>query len=155
MPCNIHVCLAAWPLHHMFRSLGPCSSQILLLVYLRTPPQHVFKKLEDFLLPNENNQKLASSIRSMTWSQIVRWVKQCKALGDTAECVACESEVCTHISCLLHVGGPPCLDWSPQGARGGSMGPTFVPTVLWLMQRRRYQERVVVHKHVPQFALQI
>ncbi len=56
---------------------------------------------------------------------------------------------CTAVRAVLHVAGPPCVDWSPQWAkRLRELGPNFLATIAWLAQRLVILEPVVVHENV-------
>ena len=51
----------------------------------------------------------------------------------------------------MHIGGPPCTDWSTMGTRQGQYGPAAFASALWLIQRIMLKEQLVVHENVPEY----
>jgi hypothetical protein len=53
----------------------------------------------------------------------------------------------------MFVGGTPCINWSSQGERSGMAGRTNMCFMVWLIDRVRCQEDLIVHECTPLFEL--
>lgn len=61
---------------------------------------------------------------------------------------------CPFKTAMIHVAGPPCTDWSPQGARKRRAGPTNLCTMGWVCQRCFLQEDIIVHEEVKEYPIE-
>ena len=112
------------------------------------PPQHTFKRLEDFI-SDEWKKDFASAIWTMKYEDII---SQCQA-GAFTKCVAfcdtCNAD-CRCSTARVHAAGSSCVDFTPQGGRQRSWGPTFGAMVLWLSHRCQLMEDFIFHENVVQ-----
>ena len=53
-----------------------------------------------------------------------------------------------------HIGGTPCVDYSPRGALGGEEGVALICFLAWLMHRAAIQEAYIIHENVPGFLVE-
>lgn len=70
-----------------------------------------------------------------------------------APCVV-HGALCPTGVATIHCAGPPCVDWSSQGTRSGELGPTMLPTMAWVAQRRALEEAIVAHENVKQYPVE-
>ena len=63
-------------------------------------------------------------------------------------CAPCliHGQKCEVKKAMSHWAGPPCVDWSPQGSRGGHAGSTVVDWAAWAAMRIELQEPVIVQE---------
>ncbi len=65
----------------------------------------------------------ATALYTLERDEVLRHAKACSFLRRTGHCVVCAAKkgltlcLCVLVSCALHVAGPPCTDFSPQGGR--------------------------------------
>eukprot|EP00969_Alexandrium_andersonii_P203630 8997740-Alexandrium_andersonii.AAC.1 len=56
---------------------------------------------------------------------------------------------CVAMSADLHEAGSPCTDYSSMGAGLRCEGPCLKYFLQWVNQRRKLQDRVILHENVP------
>ena len=70
----------------------------------------------------------ATALYTLERDELLRHAKACSFLRRTGHCVVCAAKkglklcLCVLVSCALHVAGPPCTDFSPQGGGGNDTG---------------------------------
>lgn len=99
----------------------------------------------------------ATALYTLERDEVLRHAKACSFLRRTGHCVVCAAKkglklcLCVLVSCALHVAGPPCTDFSPQGGRQRHWGGTFACTLLWIVQRIQLDEDYWIHENVVQY----
>jgi len=81
------------------------------------------------------NPAIKSSVinRASTFSlaELERIFMQHNVVVESSHCTR-HGRRCTAQRALLHIAGPPCVDWSAQGVGLGVLGPTMVAFMVWV-----------------------
>ena len=83
---------------------------------------------------------------------LFRMIKEGGAMQHMAWCYRHEA-MCRHPVAKIHVAGTPCTDWSPFGSRSGVTGPSLCYFMSWVGMRRAFQEPIIIHEIVEDFAI--
>eukprot|EP00959_Pyramimonas_sp_CCMP1952_P431441 9035959-Pyramimonas_sp.AAC.1 len=68
-------------------------------------------------------------------------MRDVRSVGSTGWCFR-HCRYCVFKRARIHVGGPPCVDFSPQGSRKKSAGKTRLAFVSWVAHRRKLMEPI-------------
>ena len=105
-------------------------------------PRCMYKNMLDFLPPDDKND-FHLRVSSMAYDTMVELASKGKFTQRSAQCMNCKKRCETQVA-SVHVAGPPCIDFSPQGSRKGYTGNTFPTTLLWMSQRMMLLEEIIL-----------
>ena len=119
------------------------------------PPQCLFSDITEFITA-EVFKRLKKCCHKLTLPQLVQQMRTgqfCQLSGP--ECKV-HKRPCRLQRGHLHIGGPPCTDWSSQWYKHlKSLGPTYIATLAWFCLRLELREECVIHENVLGFDMEI
>lgn len=125
----------------------------LELQCLPNPPQCLYGDIRGLIDLRIRGALLEAADR-MDYDDLVRVAMSPSFCSAAAPCLLHRRD-CFCERADIHVAGPPCVDFSAVGKRQGVQGPTLLPFLVWVAQRLRLQEPVILHENVPQFAVEL
>ena len=120
------------------------------LLLLPKPPLHLSADMTSCMHETVRNV-VVPQISRMSWDDLVKIFTNDKAVLSTMPCICHPGQHCEFGRAMIHIAGPPCVDWSPQGHQKGWDGNTVAPFLAWIAQRLKVQEDGILHENVPNF----
>ena len=117
------------------------------LQMLPAKPEHLFTDMTDCI-------NSAHDFTDASFDMILSTLKAPGAISESMHCIL-HGQCCRADKAHIHVAGPPCVDWSPQGVHKRTDGPTTSAPLAWACQRLLLQEDFILHENVQNFPVAI
>ena len=117
----------------------------------------MFENLLDFVSDFAASD-LSTWVFTESMEELADRVKSLKCVTKSARCWRCSRQAgkdifCSLVHTFLHVAGPSCVDFTPQGGRNGQWGDSFAATFVWICLVRFFRFQAIIHENVEGYNL--